>query len=186
MALLAMIKQEAKTAKWVGITLLVGGVLALLAPLAAGLSIAVMTGVLLVFSGVAQLLIVFRAGSLAEGLLLALLAILSVVAGGYVLAQPLSALAAVTLFLAGYFVASGIIEAIGAFGARPGAGWVSLLFGGLVSILLGIMIWLQFPLSGVWAVGVLVGVRLVMSGGMLIAISGAAKDVANSADAGAS
>jgi uncharacterized membrane protein HdeD (DUF308 family) len=62
---------------------------------------------------------------------------------------------------------------IGAFGARPtaGSGWI--LFGGVVSVLLGIMIWGQFPLSGAWAVGVLTRVRLLMSGMELTAIGSA-------------
>jgi hypothetical protein len=35
-----------------------------------------------------------------------------------------------------------------------------MLFGGVVSVLLGIMIWRQFPLSGAYAIGVLVGIKL--------------------------
>ena len=177
MTLIDIIQKDAKTAKWIGVLLLISGVLALIAPLAAGVSIAVMTGVLLLFSGAAQLLIVFRAGSFGEGLLLVALAILSVVAGVYMVSQPLSALATLTLFLAGYFIATGVIEAISAFAARPMQGWGWLFFGGIVSIALGMMIWRQFPLSGAWAVGVLVGVRLIMSGSTLIAIGGIAKNV---------
>ena len=60
MTIIDMIKNAAKTAKWVGIVLLVAGFLALIAPLAAGLSITVMIGVLLIFGGAAQFLIVFR------------------------------------------------------------------------------------------------------------------------------
>ena len=123
MTLIDMIKKEAKAAKWVGILLLVAGFLALIAPLAAGLSITMMIGVLLILGGVAQLLIVFRAGSFGEGLLLALLAILSLVAGIYMVSQPVSALATLTLFLAAYFVVTGIVEAIAAFGARGGLVW---------------------------------------------------------------
>jgi uncharacterized membrane protein HdeD (DUF308 family) len=107
--------------------------------------------------------------------MLALLGVLSVVAGGYMIAQPVAALATLTLFLAGYFIASGILEAIAAFGARPERGWGLLLFSAIVSVLLGVMIWRQFPFSGVWAVGVLVGVKLIIAGWALIAIGGAVK-----------
>ena len=181
MTLIDMIKKEAKAAKWVGILLLVAGFLALIAPLAAGLSITMMIGVLLILGGVAQLLIVFRAGSFGEGLLLALLAILSLVAGIYMVSQPVSALATLTLFLAAYFVVTGIVEAIAAFGARPMQGWGWLLFSGIVSLVLGLMIWSEFPLSGAWAIGILVGIRLILSGWMLIAIGGMAKSTASSA-----
>lgn len=139
-----------------------------------------MIGILFIISGADQLFIVMRAGSFGEGLMLAVLAILSLVAGVYMLSQPVTALATLTLFLAAYFIATGIIEAIGAFSAKSMQGWGWLLFGGIVSIALGIMIWRQFPVSGVWAVGTLVGVHLIMSGWTLIAIGGIARSAARS------
>ena len=173
MTLIDTIRKDAKTAKWIGVALLIAGVLSLLVPFVAGLSVALFVGILLLLSGFTQLLIVFRAGSFGQGALLALLGVLSFVAGGYMVSRPATALGTLTLLLAGYFVAAGIVETIGAFGARPARGWGWLLFGGVVTIALGVMIWRQFPLSGVWAVGTLVGVRLFMSGWELIAIGGA-------------
>lgn len=187
MSIVETIKKGAKTSKWVGILLLIAGVLSLIAPFAAGISVTVMIGILLLFSGLAQLLLVFKAGSFGEGIFLAVFAILSVIAGGYMMSQPVAGLATLTLFLAGYFVASGIVQIIGAFGARPQQGWVWLMFGGVVSIVLGVMIWRQFPLSGVWAVGTLVGVQLMMSGWALLAVGGLAKEASSVAEeAGAS
>ena len=176
MPLVDMIKQQAKTARWVGVLLLITGVLSLIAPLASGLSIALMIGVLFIVCGAAQFVIAFRTGAFGEGLLLALLALLSLIAGVYMVSQPVAALATLTLFLAGYFIASGIVEAFGALRARPTQGWGWLLFGGIVSIALGVMIWRQFPLSGAWAIGTLVGVRMIMSGWTLIAVGGLAKN----------
>jgi uncharacterized membrane protein HdeD (DUF308 family) len=176
MTLVETIKKDAKAAKWVGVLLLIAGFLALVAPLGAGLSLTVMIGVLLLMSGAAQLVLVFKSGSFGEGLLLAIFAALSLIAGGYMLTQPLSGLVTLTLFLAGYFIASGIVQIIGAFGARPDQGWGWLLFGGIISFMLGVMIWRQFPISGVWAVGTLVGVQLMMSGLTLIAVGGLAKN----------
>jgi uncharacterized membrane protein HdeD (DUF308 family) len=176
LTLTEIIKKDAKTSKWVGILLVIAGFLSLLAPLGAGLSITVMIGVLLLLSGAAKLVLVFKAGSIGEGILLAIFAVLSVIAGGFMISQPVSALAALTLFLAAYFVASGIVQVIGAFGARPEAGWGWLLFGGVVSVILGAMIWRQFPFSGIWALGTLVGVQLMMSGWTLIAVGRLARD----------
>jgi len=181
MTLIDTIRKDAKAAKWAGIFLLVAGFISLVSPLAAGLSITVIIGVMLLLGGAAQLLVVFRAGSFGAGLLLALLAILTLVAGGYMISQPLSALATLTLFLAGYFIALGVIEIIGAFGAKPVPGWGWLLFDGIVSLVLGVMIWRQFPISGIWAIGTLVGIRLIISGWTLITIGGFVKDVATSA-----
>ena len=179
MTLIEIIKKDAKTSKWVGVLLLVAGFLSVVAPLGAGLSLTMMIGVLLLLSGAAQLLLVFRAGSFGAGALMAFFAILSLVAGGYMMSQPLAALATLTLFLAGYFIASGIVQIVGAFGARPEPGWGWLLFGGIVSLVLGVMIWRQFPLSGVWALGTLVGIQLLASGWTLIAVGGLVREAAD-------
>jgi uncharacterized membrane protein HdeD (DUF308 family) len=173
MNMIETIRENAKTAKWVGVLLIIAGIVALFAPFAAGLSLAMLIGLLLAFGGISQILLAFRAGAFGAGLLVFALGALSAVAGVYMLARPGVALASLTLFLAAYFIVAGIAEAIGAFGARPTPGWGWLLFGGVVSVLLGIMIWGQFPLSGAWAVGVLTGVRLLMSGMELTAIGSA-------------
>ncbi len=175
MTLVESIRKDAGTAQWVGIVMIIAGILSLMAPLGAGLSIAMLTGALMLVGGIGQLFVVFRAGSFGEGLLLAILAFMGIIAGGYMLLQPAAGLAVLTLFLAAYFMATGVIEIFGAFGARPAQGWGWLLICGISSLLLGAMIWLQFPISGVWAIGVLVGVRLLISGWTLTAIARAAK-----------
>ncbi len=134
-----------------------------------------MIGALLLVSGGAQLVLVFQAGSFGEGILLALFAALVLLAGGHTVSQPVAALASLTLILAAYFVASGLLQIIGAPRARPEEGWGWLLFSGVVSVILGAMIWRQFPLSGIWAVGALVGIQLLCSGRTLIAIGGLAR-----------
>ena len=170
MTVLDVVKKDVKSAKWTGWLLVILGILALASPLVAGLSITMLIGVLLIAGGIAQLVMVFRAGSFGSGITLAILGGLSLVAGLYTVTQPAAALGALTLFLALYFVASGILEVIGAVSARPADGWGWVLAGGIVSVLLGIMIWQQFPFSGVWAIGILVGVRLLISGITFITI----------------
>jgi uncharacterized membrane protein HdeD (DUF308 family) len=182
MSIIDGIKSNARTAKWVGILLIVAGIVAMFAPLGAGLAVVTLIGVLLVFAGFSMLILAFRAGSFGDGLMLLLLGVLSLLAGLYMLFSPGAALATLTLFLAAYFVVSGVVEVIYAFQVKPVQGWGSLLFAGAVSVLLGILLWRQFPLSGAWAVGVLVGVRLLMNGFELMAIGGAAGGVADALD----
>lgn len=172
MSILNVVKKNATTAKWVGVLIVIAGFLSLMSPLAGGLSITVMIGTMILLAGIMQLVLVFRAGSFGEGLFLALLGLLGIVTGGYTLMHPAEALAALTLLLSAWFVASGIIESIAAFGARDNKGWGWILFSGIVSVLLGLMLWSQFPLSGAWAVGTLVGVRLLFSGFSLISVAG--------------
>jgi uncharacterized membrane protein HdeD (DUF308 family) len=52
------------------------------------------------------------------------------------------------------------------------------LFGGVVSVLLGAMIWRQFPLSGAWAIGVVLGIKLLLIGAIMIAGGSAARSLA--------
>lgn len=181
MSLVQAVKKQGSTAKWVGIFLIVAGFLSLVSPLAAGLSVAVVVGAMMLVSGVAQTFLAFRGGAIGETITLILIGVLGVFAGGFMLLRPGAGLAVLTLMLAGYFAAQGILEIIAAFGARPAAGWGWLLFGGAVSLVLGVMVWRQFPVSGVWAVGTLVGARLLVSGLTLLSIGSAAKRLADEA-----
>jgi uncharacterized membrane protein HdeD (DUF308 family) len=182
MSIIDGIKSNAKTARWVGVLLIIAGIVAMFAPLGAGLAVVTVIGVLLAFSGFSMLILAFRAGSFGDGMMIFLLGLLAALAGIYMLANPDVALATLTLFLAAYFVVAGIVEVIYAFQVKPVQGWGWLLFAGIVSVLLGIMIWRQFPVSGEWAVGVLVGIRMLMSGFQLMAIGGAVGGVANAMD----
>lgn len=112
------IKKNATTAKWVGTLLIIVGIVSLFVPLAAGLSVAMVIGVLLAFAGVCQLVLAFQAGSFGDGVVVFLLGALSAIVGFYMLAQPGIALATLTLFLAAYFFVSGIAQVVSAFGAR--------------------------------------------------------------------
>jgi uncharacterized membrane protein HdeD (DUF308 family) len=67
------------------------------------------------------------------------------------MAHPLFASAVLTVVLAVYFILDGIAEIGGGTQLPSGAGGGWLIFGGIVSILLGIMIWAQYPLAGAQA-----------------------------------
>ena len=173
--LIERIKHNAGMVIAIGVVLLIVGILALASPFVAGLSVAIIVGALLLVGGIAQLVFAFQAGSFGKGLLAFLLGALTVAAGAIVIARPGVGLATLTLFLVAYFIIEGIFEAIWAFQIKPVSGWGWSLFSGIVSLLLGIMIWAQFPLSGAWAVGVLVGIKLIFSGWTLIILGGAAR-----------
>ena len=182
--MLSTIKRDAGVGIVVGIVAVVAGVLALLSPLVAGLSVAIAVGVLLIASGISRLFLAFRMGSFGHGLLVFLIGLLSIVIGGYMLARPGMALATLTLVLAAYFFVDGIFEIIWAFRLRPIKGWGWALFSGVVALALGIMIWRQFPVSGVWAVGTLVGIHMIFGGSSVASICSAARGAAKEAQAG--
>jgi uncharacterized membrane protein HdeD (DUF308 family) len=182
MSIVDGIRSNARTARWVGIFLVIAGIVSLFAPLAAGAALATMVGLLLAFGGVSLLLLAFRAGSFGHGMVVFLIGALTAVAGIYMMAEPGVALVTMGVFLAMYFAVTGIIEIIYALRLKPVQGWGWLLFGGVVSLLLGIMMWRQMPFAGAWAIGVLVGIRLLMSGFELLAIGRAGGYVADAVD----
>lgn len=177
--------QDAGTAGKLGsrMTLLGGltivlGVLAMVAPMLTGFSLVFMLGALVVIAGIMRMVWAFQAGSLGKGLLVFALGCLTLLCGIALLANPLFASVAVTLVLTIYFIADGAAEISAGLGLRPASGWGWLMFGGIVSIALGIMIWRQSPLAGVWVLGLFIGIKLVFAGIMMLTLGSAARAVA--------
>jgi uncharacterized membrane protein HdeD (DUF308 family) len=94
---------------------------------------------------------------------------LTLLCGIALVANPLFASGVLTILLTVYLILDGIAEIAAGFQLRPQAGWGWLLFGGIVSIWLGLMIWSQFPLSGAWAMGILLGIKLFFIGLIMVA-----------------
>jgi len=83
--------------------------------------------------------------------------------------------------LAVYFAVDGVFQILWAFRLRPIKGWGWALFSGIVSLALGVMIWRQFPVSGVWAVGTLAGIQMVFGGSSVASVCAAARGAAKDA-----
>jgi uncharacterized membrane protein HdeD (DUF308 family) len=95
----------------------------------------------------------------------------SALAGIAVIGHPLFGLAFLALLLMGYFVVEGVSKIVVSFRYRPAAGWTWLLASGVQSLLFGLLIWSQWPVSGMWAVGVLVGLNLLGTGLALVTLA---------------
>ena len=180
-ALLAAIKENASTAILVGAVLVIAGLLALFAPLVIGLSITIMVGVMLVIGGIGQCLLAFRAGAFGRAMIMLVIGVLMTMAGFYMMSQPVAGLASITLMLVIYLIVAGLCEIIVALQLRPADGWGWAMFNGAITLLLGVMLWRQFPLSGAWALGVLFGIKMIFSGWILVYIGRSAKQVVSDA-----
>jgi uncharacterized membrane protein HdeD (DUF308 family) len=146
------------------VLMMVSGVLAVVIPPIAGLTVTLMFGWLLICSGALHLGFAFRGGRAATVLGEIALAVLYAAIGFYMLARPVAGLASLTLVIAAYLVVKGLLEGAIAFKLRPlpGTGW--LLFDGILTVAIAAMITAAWPASSAWAVGVLVGVALFSSG----------------------
>ena len=93
--------------------------------------------------------------------------ILRTVVGGLLIVSPEAGALSLTLVLSFYFVAGGIVRAIASAVIRfPRSGWSVL--SGLVSVVLGALLVLQWPASGLWFIGFVVGLDLIVSGWSLL------------------
>ena len=161
-----------------GVIAIILGILAMLAPGLTGMSVLILMGVLVLIGGMVRIIWAFQAGSLGRGLLMFAIGGLTLLCGIVLLAHPLFASGVLTIMLALYFILDGISEIAASVRLRPGSGWGWMLFAGIVSIWLGIMIWGQFPLSGVWAIGILLGIKLVFVGLIMLMGGSAVRSMA--------
>ena len=154
-----------------GIIAIILGILAMAMPVIAGLSIALMLGLLVLVAGTIRLVWAFQAGSVGEGILKFLLAGLTLVCGVLLVVNPIFASGFLTILLSLYFIVDGVSEIAVGIGSRRG--WFT--FAGIVSILLGVLLWMQFPLSGAWALGILLGIKLLFIGLIMLMGGSAAR-----------
>lgn len=176
------IKKDSTALMIFGIITIILGVLSMMAPLMAGIAVALSVGILLIMAGIIRTLFAFKCKSWGKGILVFLLGLLTLAVGFYMVSRPGAALVTLTLFLAAYFVVDGIFEIIEAFDLKPIQGWGWMLFGGIVSIMLGIMIWRQWPVSGAWAIGILFGIKLVFAGFAMTGIGAAGRSLSGAAE----
>ena len=175
------VKANATLLVVLGIAMIFFGVLALCAPLVAGLAIEYMIGVLVLAGGIAQCFFAFKANTFGGGLSSFAWGLLSVIVGGLLISEPLTGLGILTLLLIAYFFVTGVCEIALAFQVKPEPGWPFPLISGLISLLVGILLWSEWPLSGAWAIGVLVGIKLLFTGSALMQLGLAARRLAKAA-----
>jgi uncharacterized membrane protein HdeD (DUF308 family) len=170
-------KKNAGLLIFLGILTVIFGVLAIAAPFITGVAVAIFVGSLLVLTGIAQLVHAFKARMWGIGFWGSVIGLLSIAAGVYMMIRPGVGLAALTLLLAIYFLVDGISEIIAAFRIKPDQGWGWVLFNGIIAVLLGLMIWRQWPVSGAWAIGVLVGIHILITGWSMIILGTGARRI---------
>jgi len=161
------------------VLMIVAGILAIIVPPASGIAVTILVGWLMIFSGVAHMAYGWH-GRSGGGLLWGiLLGILYGITGAYLLLHPVAGLASLTIVLAAYLLVESILEFILSFQLRPlkGSGW--LLFDGIVTLILAMMIWRTWPVSTLWVIGTLVGISMLFSGVARLVISVAAHRVSN-------
>jgi uncharacterized membrane protein HdeD (DUF308 family) len=146
-----------------GIALVVLGLIALGSVVSASLAVAVVIGALILAGGVAETLGAFWCRGWSGFLVHLLSGVLSIVIGVMFLRAPVNALAALTLLLASFLMVGGIFKIVAALSYRF-ATWGWPLLSGIIDLILGVMIWQEWPASALWVIGMFVGINMVFRG----------------------
>jgi uncharacterized membrane protein HdeD (DUF308 family) len=159
-----------------GVLLIVLGVMAVGSPMIAAVAVNVVISWLLVMAGIVHLAVAFHRREVGSIIWRALVGLAYVFFGVYLIAHPAIGVASLTLVLASLFLVEGIFNIALFFQTRAirGASW--MLVDGIISLLLGGMIYAQWPSSSAWAIGTLVGVSLIISGVTRVMLSFAVRN----------
>ena len=148
-----------------GALLIVGGIVAFLNPFAASLTAVAIAGSILLLGGVLQLWIAFQDdGPGSARLVSGLLGLLVLAFGIALLANPLAGIVSLTLIIAGFFMAVGLLRLLLAFQLRARRGWGWLALAGAISMALGLWIIFAIPEAGAGILGIFLGIELLSSG----------------------
>jgi uncharacterized membrane protein HdeD (DUF308 family) len=147
-----------------GVLLIVFGMVAVGAPFLAAVAVNALIAWLIVLAGIVHLMLAFRAHGAGSMIWKLLVGIAYLCFGVYLITHPVLGVASLTLVLASLFLIEGILDIILFFKMRPAGGSSWVLIDGIVTLLLGLLIYIHWPSSTAWAIGTLVGVSLIISG----------------------
>ena len=146
------------------VLLIVLGLVALALPFLAGVAVEGIVSWLLIFGGVAHLVLAFHVRGAGAHVWEALVGVAYLIAGWFLFVHPVAGLVSLTFFLGAYLLVKGVFELAAGFLIRrvPGGSW--MLVDAVISIILAVMIWAHLPSAAGWAIGTLLGVAILFSG----------------------
>lgn len=176
-AMSATVKSHWKAFLFEGIVLAILGLAAMTLPPLASLAVTIFLGWMFLISGIAGLVVTFWARQMPGFWWSLFSAALAVLAGLVLIARPMQGVLTLTIVVGAYFLAEGVVTIMYALEHRKelSARWAWLLAAGLMDILIAFLIISGLPGSAEWAIGLLVGINLVIGGASLIGMALAAR-----------
>jgi len=162
-----------------GVIMVILGLLAIAAPMAAAVFVAIYLGWLFLFSGILGLIALFSTHNVPAFVWNLITAALAVVVGVELLWRPVQGAISLTLVLAAFFIAEGIFQAITSIAYRHAMSgtWGWMLLSGIADLVLAGLIILTWPMSAVWFLGLLAGISLITSGWAIVVAALAGRNV---------
>ena len=147
-----------------GVFSVIAGIIALGSVMLATASAVYIVGFMMLMAGVAEIVAAFNAKDWAHRLLWLLLGALYVFAGFICIQNPFAAATILTLLLGFALIVSGLLRVFLATRMKQGTPWGWVVFSGIMSFLLGLMIVAQWPASSFFVLGILLGIDLIFIG----------------------
>jgi uncharacterized membrane protein HdeD (DUF308 family) len=160
-----------------GIIFIIGGIVAIAAPFIATVFVTAFIGASLAIVGIVQVIQAWQMrtwGGFAWQLIMGLV----ILAGGVAIWwNPFVGALTLTLFVAAMFIVKGVFQVMLGLRVRPHEGWGWIVTAGVIAIVAGVLIFLQWPLSALYLLGTLAGISLIFSGWSYVMIAQAARRV---------
>lgn len=154
-----------------GILLVILGTIGLFQPITYTLATTILFGALLLLSGGAGIATAFGLAGWKGKLATILLALLYLVAGALMLLHPVMGALSLTVLVAAFLIASGLIKIWMGIAHREQSAWGWVVASGVLSLLLGLLISAQFPGSGLWVLGLFLAIELIFDGWGLVMLA---------------
>ena len=138
-------------------------------------------GVLFIIGGGVQIVHLFKCGSWKGVFWHLIIGVLYIAAGITCISNPMLASTVITAVLGVMFIAIGLSRLIMAFTMRGNQGWGWVLVSGVITFLLGLIILLHWPLSGLWFIGMIIAIELIIHGWAYIFVALAARNASSEA-----
>ena len=161
-----------------GIVLAILGLGAMIVPPLASLAVTIFLGWMFLVSGIAGLVVTYWARQMPGFWWSLFSAALAVAAGLLLIAKPVQGILTLTIVVGAYFLAEGVVTIMYALEHRRELSerWSWLLLSGLMDIVIAGLIVAGLPGSAEWAIGLLVGINLVLGGASLVGMALAARN----------
>lgn len=174
------LRQLKENATWyliLGIGLIILGTLAVMFSLISTLMSLLYLGSLLVIVGLFEGVQAFKMSRWTGFFLHLLLSVFYTAGGIFIIMNPAASAVSLTLFLGIFFVISGILRIIFSLVGTAvfHRGW--LFFNGVLTLMLGALIWYEWPYSSIWVIGTFIGIDMIITGWTWIMLSLMAKDL---------
>jgi len=150
-----------------GVLLVLAGLVALIYPHVASVTLVFLLGWILIASGVLQGIGLIGAKDVPHFWLQLISAVLAIVIGILLLRNTNAGLLVMTVLLIVFFLVEGVSKVIFALNIRPFVGWMWVMLSGVIGILLGAYLWANMPVASEWVLGVLLGIQLIAEGAAL-------------------